>query len=266
MNARAAELGMRGATFRNPEGLDEPGHLMSAADLALLARAALRQPVIAQIVATPATTVRSSKRAYALRSTNLLLGSFPGAIGVKTGTTDAAGECLVALVERDGRRLLSVLLGSGDRYAETVGLIEWGFANHRWVELPPALAESAAPRGWVASLAPGPPVAVPATQVQFIDYRLRLTPPGHAPGGTVAMLLFERTLAERPIALAPSAARPGRGPDGDAWRKSDCTSIWLAPASPRGGRAKTSSAPAASRSTGRSSPRWASASIPRPRP
>ena len=213
MNARAAELGMRGATFRNPEGLDEPGHLMSAVDLALLARAALRQPVIAQIVATPATTVRSSKRAYALRSTNLLLGSFPGAIGVKTGTTDAAGECLVALVERDGRRLLSVLLGSGDRYAETVGLIEWGFANHRWVELPPALAESAAPRGWVASLAPGPPVAVPATQVQFIDYRLRLTPPGHAPGGTVAMLLFERTLAERPIALAPlgrtTRSRPG---------------------------------------------------------
>jgi D-alanyl-D-alanine carboxypeptidase (penicillin-binding protein 5/6) len=213
MNARAAELGMRGASFRNPEGLDEPGHLMSAADLALLARAALRQPVIAQIVATPATTVHSSKRAYALRSTNLLLGDLPGALGVKTGTTDAAGECLVALVERDGRRLLSVLLGSGDRYVETTNLMGWGFTHHRWIEAPPALAESAAPPGWVASLAPGPAVAVPAAQVQFVEHRLRLSPPGHAPGGTISVLLFERTLAERSVVLSPlgrtTRPRPG---------------------------------------------------------
>ena len=213
MNARAAELGLRATTFRNPEGLDEPGHRMSARDLATLALAALRQPVIAQIVATPATTVRSSKRAYALRATNQLLGRYPGALGVKTGTTDAAGECLVALVEQDGHRLLAVVLGSADRYADATALVEWGFGQHHWLTIPEARADAAAPPGWVANLAPGPPVVAPAAQVQFVEYRLRLTMPGQAPGGSVEVVLFDRTLARRPVAVAPlgRSTRPQPG-------------------------------------------------------
>lgn len=203
MNARAAELGLRGTTFKNPEGLDAPGHLVTTADLATLALAALREPVIAQIVATPAATVHSNKRTYTLRSTNLLLGRMPGALGVKTGTTDAGGECLVALVERDGRRLLAVVLGSADRYADATTLIEWGFGQHQWLTIPAALADAAAPPGWTANLVAGPPVAVPSAQVQFVEYRLRLNPPGVAPGGTLDVVLFERTIATRPVALAP---------------------------------------------------------------
>lgn len=213
MNARAAELGMRATTFRNPEGFDEPGHVMSARDLATLAQAALRQPVIAQIVATPATTVRSSKRSYALRATNQLLGRYPGVLGVKTGTTEAAGECLVALVEQGDHRLLAVVLGSDDRYADTTALIEWGFRQHRWLTIPAALADAAAPRGWVANLTPGPPVVAPAAQVQFVEYRLRLTMPGQAPGGSVEVVLFDRTLARYPVAVAPlgRSTRPKPG-------------------------------------------------------
>jgi D-alanyl-D-alanine carboxypeptidase (penicillin-binding protein 5/6) len=203
MNTRAAELGLRQTTFRNPEGLDEPGQRITAADLGTLALVALRQPVIAQIVATPATTVTSSRRAYAIRTTNQLLGHYPGAIGVKTGTTDAAGECLVALVEKEGRRLLTVVLGSGDRYADTTALVEWGFSHHRWLDVPPAAADLAAPPGWTASLVPGSAVAAPAAQVQFIEYRLRLTAPGRAPSGTVDVVLFDRVLARRPVAMAP---------------------------------------------------------------
>ncbi|MCC6627892.1 MAG: D-alanyl-D-alanine carboxypeptidase [Chloroflexi bacterium] len=213
MNVRAGELGLRDTRFRNPEGLDEAGHVMSAADLATLALAALRQPVIAQIVATPATTVRSSRRSYALRSTNQLFGRLPGVLGVKTGTTDAAGECLVALVERDGHRLLVVVLGSSDRYTDTTALIEWGFDTHRWLTPPAALADAAAPPGWVAALVPAPAIVVPAAQVQFIDYRLRLNRPGQTPGGALDVMMFERRIASRPLAMAPlgQTIRPAPG-------------------------------------------------------
>jgi D-alanyl-D-alanine carboxypeptidase (penicillin-binding protein 5/6) len=213
MNSRAAELGLRATRFRNPDGLDDSGHEMSAADLATLALAALRQPVIAQIVATPATTVRSSRRTYALRSTNQLFGRMPGVLGVKTGTTDAAGECLVALVERGGHRLLAIVLGSGDRYADTTALVDWGFAAHRWVVPPAVLAEAAAPPGWVAALASGPPVAVSAAQVHFVEYRLRLNRPGQTPGGALDVMVFERRIASRPLVMAPlgQTVRPAPG-------------------------------------------------------
>lgn len=203
MNARAAALGLRNTSFRNPEGLDTPGHYSSAADLATLARAALREPVIAQVVATSAATIHGRQRVYTLRNINRLLGTYPGTLGVKTGTTEAAGECLIALVERDGHRLLSVVLGSGDRYADTRALLDWGFAAHRWLEPPPALVEAAAGRGASASLAPGLPVAVPAAQVQFVVYELRPPPPGRHAAATLAVLLFDRELATRAVVVYP---------------------------------------------------------------
>ena len=203
MNARADSLGLRNTAFRNPEGFDMSGHYSSAADLATLAQAALRQPVIAQIVGTPAVTITGRQRTYTLRTTNRLLAAYPGTLGVKTGTTDAAGECLIALVERDGRRLLAVVLGSDDRYADTTALLDWGFTRHHWLEPPAGLAEAAARAGFSASLAPGPPVAVPATQLQFVAYELRLPPPGQPAEATLAILLFDRPVATRTVVLYP---------------------------------------------------------------
>jgi D-alanyl-D-alanine carboxypeptidase (penicillin-binding protein 5/6) len=203
MNARADELGLRHTFFRNPEGLDMAGHRMSAADLATLARVALEQPVIAQIVATPETTVRGARQTYVLRNSNELLMKYPGALGVKTGTTNAAGECLVALVERDGRRLLSVVLGSSDRYADSIALLDWGFAAHRWIEPPAGLAALAAPPGYSASLALGPPVVVPVEQVQFITYEVQPPPPGRLAETVLTIRVFDRQIATRAVVIYP---------------------------------------------------------------
>ncbi|KKT64997.1 MAG: hypothetical protein UW60_C0048G0006, partial [Candidatus Woesebacteria bacterium GW2011_GWA2_44_33] len=69
---------------------------------------------------------------HQLTNTNELLGEVDGVIGVKTGTTDLAGESLVTMVERDGRKVILVLLGSNDRFGETKLLIDWVFNHHRW--------------------------------------------------------------------------------------------------------------------------------------
>jgi D-alanyl-D-alanine carboxypeptidase len=201
MNARAVELGMSETSFRNSTGLDDIGHLSTANDLALLTRVALRQPVIAQIVGQAMVTVNGRLRSYPLKNSNQLLGRAGGVIGVKTGTTEAAGECLILLVERDGRRLLAVLLGSSERYQETTALIDWGFARFRWLAPPDGLAEAGGRPGWLANLAGGPAIAVPVGQVQFVEYRLRPPPTGRLDGSQIETLLFGRTIASRSIEL-----------------------------------------------------------------
>ena len=203
MNDRALELGLTGTSFRNPAGLDAEDHYSTAADLARLARAALRQPVVAQVVATPGVSGVIGQKPYTLRNTNDLIGSFPGALGVKTGTTDAAGECLIALVERDGRRLLSVVLGSEDRYLDTKNLIEWGFARHAWVAPPVEFADAVAPRGYSASLAMAPAVPVPVDQASALTYRLLPLPPGSPASATVEVMLGGQALTTRQILLYP---------------------------------------------------------------
>lgn len=114
MNRRAGELGLTQTRFANPEGLDANGHFSSAQDVLILTQRNWEYALFRQIVATAAANVAG----HPLRTTNELLGTFSGANGVKTGTTDAAGQCLVASVERDGRQRLVVILGSRDRYGD----------------------------------------------------------------------------------------------------------------------------------------------------
>ena len=70
-------------------------------------------------------------RSFALSNTNALLGRYPGAIGLKTGYTEGAGNCLVALAERDGVRVLAVLLNAPNRWWNAVGLLDRAFAAAR---------------------------------------------------------------------------------------------------------------------------------------
>ncbi|MBU0494508.1 MAG: D-alanyl-D-alanine carboxypeptidase [Chloroflexi bacterium] len=135
MNARAASLQMTGTHFANPHGLDDPTHLSTATDLLILTRAALRYPTFAHIVATPTYAVAG----HEWENRNQLLTQYPGADGVKTGTTDAAGECLIASASRDGHRLIAIVLGSTDRYADAQALLDYGFAEYTRVrlDLPP---------------------------------------------------------------------------------------------------------------------------------
>jgi len=131
-NRRAAELGAWRTHFRNAHGISVRNHNTTAYDLALLARHALTIPAFEVIVRTREVTLpmEGGQWALALRNTNNLLWTFAGADGVKTGTTSVAGKCLVASATRGGRRLLSVVLNSGDRYQDTALLLEWGFRNY----------------------------------------------------------------------------------------------------------------------------------------
>ncbi|MDP9865863.1 MULTISPECIES: D-alanyl-D-alanine carboxypeptidase family protein [Streptosporangium] len=131
MNAAARSLGLSGTRYGNSDGLPEPSPGYSTAqDQARLAEAALADPVLRTIAATRRYVVRKSKvhRAHVWTNTNKLLGKEPGALGVKTGYTRAAGYCLSFAVDRDGRRMIGVVLGdsSAERRFRTAGrLLKW---------------------------------------------------------------------------------------------------------------------------------------------
>lgn len=127
MNRFARSLGARASRFVTPHGLDVPGHFSTARDLARFALAVLRRPVLAEIVATPATTISGSSGTVKLVNTNPLLETYEGAIGVKTGYTAGAGDVLVAAAERKGRRLIAVAMGSGNAAADAAALLDYGF-------------------------------------------------------------------------------------------------------------------------------------------
>jgi D-alanyl-D-alanine carboxypeptidase (penicillin-binding protein 5/6) len=126
MNAKARELGLANTHFVNAHGLDAPGQVTTVVDLAKIAEAALRNKTINEIVSVANANVAG----HALQNTNELLGSYAGADGVKTGTTDEAGQCLVASVTRGGRRTLLVELGSTDRYADARKLLDYTAAAY----------------------------------------------------------------------------------------------------------------------------------------
>jgi len=128
MNDRAAALGLGATHFANACGHDAAGHRSSARDLMRLSTLALEQPELRRMVAVEKDTLTTAGgRALELRTTNALLGRLAGAQGVKTGFTAKAGRCVVALVERNGARLLVVLLDASDRWWAAAGLVEKAF-------------------------------------------------------------------------------------------------------------------------------------------
>lgn len=131
MNEKADSLGMSQTHFSNPHGLPDPvNHFTTAADLAKLTLAARQEPEFRRIVATNERNVTFlNRRSVFVRNTNRLLRTFPGADGVKTGYTDAAGECLVASATRQGKSVVAVILNSDLRWEEAKYLLEYGFAS-----------------------------------------------------------------------------------------------------------------------------------------
>jgi len=119
MNSRAQELGLTCTRYVDPHGLN-PGDRSCAADLAVLAMRAIADPRIARIARKRTARVwTGSGRRRTLRTTNhLLRDHYPGAIGLKTGFTNPAGFCLVTVVEREGRRIGIVVLGSRDSFGD----------------------------------------------------------------------------------------------------------------------------------------------------
>ncbi|MGP3966013.1 D-alanyl-D-alanine carboxypeptidase family protein [Nonomuraea sp. 3N208] len=132
MNATARQLGMADTQYVNADGLPMPGSdgYSTARDQALLAAKALDIPLIKKTAGTRYHSLDATDehRSYSWRNTNRLLGT-PGAIGLKTGFTRAAGFCLAFAGEEDGRRLVGVLLGesvSSRRFSTAEALLTWG--------------------------------------------------------------------------------------------------------------------------------------------
>ncbi|MBV9603199.1 MAG: D-alanyl-D-alanine carboxypeptidase [Chloroflexi bacterium] len=129
MNALATdELGLRDTHFVNPSGLDADGHYSSAYDLAQLARRAMREDVFREIVATPEIRAEG----FVLVGHNPLIGVYPGADGVKTGTTDDAGKVLVGSAMRNGHRVYVVVMHSDDIQTDTAELLDWAWQEFSW--------------------------------------------------------------------------------------------------------------------------------------
>jgi D-alanyl-D-alanine carboxypeptidase (penicillin-binding protein 5/6) len=124
MNKQAEEWHLNDSHFTNPTGLDEKGNLISAANLAWLGKLTTADPAIAQLVRTPSTQIFTvdGSRSFYLTSTNKLLG-VAGIDGIKTGQTELAGGNLIASTSISGHRVITVVLGSTDRFAETLKLI-----------------------------------------------------------------------------------------------------------------------------------------------
>lgn len=133
MNEKALHLGLKDTHFTNPAGFDHPNHYSSAADLAVIAKQAALNPQLARVVATQETSILSIDKTHShiLRNLNKLLGE-EGVLGIKTGTTEMAGENLVALFDRNNRKVLTVVLGSSNRFGETKSLTNWIYSNYLW--------------------------------------------------------------------------------------------------------------------------------------
>lgn len=127
LNEKARSLGAFETRFVNPHGLDEPGHHSSAWDMAIFGRHLMADPLLASIVRTPRYEVPwPDGRTRSITNHNKLIGSHPGATGVKTGFTNQAGRSLLAAEAVSGNRLLSVVLSATDQYEETKSLFAYG--------------------------------------------------------------------------------------------------------------------------------------------
>lgn len=209
MDSRGRELGLVSTHFRNAEGLDLPGHVSSAADIARVALLDMNYPRFNAVVRTSSLRISAPDgTVYDLTNLNQLLGSYPGSDGVKTGTTPGAGQNLVATVTRSGHRLLLVVMGSDDRYDDARKMLDYGWSHWQWIvpALPPFVSISIAQTDGdaVIPLALRSARALPLAswRTRPLGYRLSLpgsvdASTGHLVGdvGTATVLIGDDALA-----------------------------------------------------------------------
>ena len=137
MNAKAKALGMNNTTFHNCCGLDVTGHVSCAQDVALMSSELMKNhPWLTKYTTTWMDTIihttRRGSSEFGLSNTNKLLKQYNGITGLKTGSTDEAKYCLSATAERNGVKLVAVVLAAPDtkmRFREAAALLDYGFAK-----------------------------------------------------------------------------------------------------------------------------------------
>jgi D-alanyl-D-alanine carboxypeptidase (penicillin-binding protein 5/6) len=139
MNKKAAAIGAVNTHFNNPNGLPDSSHYSTARDMALIARYAMQNPEFRDIVATKVKNIeRNDPEAQTyLGNHNKMLWNYDGAIGIKTGYTDDAGQCLVTAAARGGRELLAVVMKSegANIWTDSTSLLDYGFNDFHAVVL-----------------------------------------------------------------------------------------------------------------------------------
>ena len=236
MNREAERLGMKNSSFRNASGLPDARQYSTARDLYLLSAALIRD-------FPNEYAAYYSQKEYRYNNVtqpnpNTLLWMDPTVDGVKTGHTEAAGYCLIASSRRNGRRLLSVLLGAnseGGRARESQKLLNWGFQFYEAVKLfgPADVvreldvwkgSQRTVPVGVGADLY----VAVPKGQGERLKAELLSQQPLTAPlakGQRVGTLRI--TFDEKPYGEYPLVALEAVGPAGLAGRAWDTLRLWI---------------------------------------
>ena len=122
---------MRDSCFANPNGLNAENHYSTAYDMALLARACLENPILAEIASTK--SISTAGRVFT--NHNKLLWRYEGCVGLKTGYTEKAGRTLVSAARRDETTLIAVTLNDPDDWKDHAALLDYGFETYTRQEL-----------------------------------------------------------------------------------------------------------------------------------
>jgi D-alanyl-D-alanine carboxypeptidase (penicillin-binding protein 5/6) len=223
MNRRAKELGLTNTEFKNSTGLPAEGHVMSAHDIAVLARYLIQNyPEILEIESKGEFTYNGILQ----YNRNPLLGVFPGADGLKTGWTEAAGYCLVGTAKQDDMRFISVVLNTKDeneRLKESRELLNYGFKNFEVLEVKKAgdIVDSIEIEKGKTETVPVKvnsdiSVVIPSSRkddIKFVPVKDSVLLEAPVPAGTsvgkLEVKLDEKTLAVADISTAEDAQRAG---------------------------------------------------------
>ncbi len=221
MNERARAIGLHHTHFERPDGLDVPGHVSSARDVAVLAQVAMHSPVVRSLVRERSDTIEGGR--VVVHTWDDLLGVVPGLIGVKTGHTGDAGWCQVAAVRRQGYTIYAVILGSPTRTQrndDLQRLLEWGVSQYRTSTLVRRAVYARAAVGWgrgsVALVASEPLVRVvragrPLLERVIAPTAVSLPVVRGRRLGRIEVWDGPTLLGTRPLLAARSVPRPGFG-------------------------------------------------------
>ncbi|GGR26417.1 serine hydrolase [Streptomyces netropsis] len=138
MNKKAAALGMKNTKYDSFDGISAAGaNYTTPRDTAKLAGHAMANSTFGTVVKSTSTQQKAANinRTYYWDNTNKLLGSYKGAIGIKTGTGSVAGPCLVFAAQRNGRTVVGVILNAGNRYADATKMLDWAYNTKTPVKL-----------------------------------------------------------------------------------------------------------------------------------